>query len=329
MDFRTELTIIPATHSINLSDKLMTIGSCFADEMGAKLQSSKFDVLKNPFGTVYNPISIHQLLSNSIDEAIPSQERFLKRDGFFYHFDFHSDWSEGNQDLLNQKLSGILATVQRALATCKFLIITYGTAWAYEHKSLNSIVANCHKVPQADFDKCLLTQKKIIESFEGFYAKLKKLNPACRLILTVSPVRHIKDTLELNSVSKSILRLTCHTLSETYPDVSYFPAYEIMLDDLRDYRFYKSDMIHPSEQAIDYIWDKFADVFFDLETKTFIGEWEKMRAALHHRPFQSASKSHQVFLTGLLERILTLKSKIDVSAEIEIITKQLGSKFIK
>jgi hypothetical protein len=329
MDFRTELSVIPATHPINLSDKLVTIGSCFADDMGARLLEGKFNVLKNPTGTIYNPISIHRLLNHATEQASPSQQGFLDRDGLFYHFDFHSEWSDSTQDFLNQKLSGMLAEVHRALATSQFLIITYGTAWVYEHKSLNSIVANCHKVHQQNFNKCLLTQKKIIESFEGFYGRLKKLNPACRLILTVSPVRHIKDTLELNSLSKSVLRLTCHTLAETFPDVTYFPAYEIMLDDLRDYRFYKPDMIHPSEQAIDYIWNKFVNAFFDSETKAFSKEWEKIRLALQHRPFQPASQNHQIFLTDLLEKLNAVKGKVDLAVEIEMVKRQISINIIK
>lgn len=168
----------------------------------------------------------------------------------------------------------------------------------------------------------LLTQNKVIGSFESFYENVKELNPSCRIILTVSPVRHIKDSLELNSVSKSILRLCCHTLSEVFPDVVYFPAYEIMLDDLRDYRFYKQDMIHPSEQAGDYIWEKFGDTFFSSETRQFVQDWNKIRAALNHRPFHPAGVGHQQFLQEVLERLKQLESKVDVGGEIEILKKQ-------
>ena len=184
-------------------------------------------------------------------------------------------------------------------------------------------MANCHKMPQANFEKFLLTQKRIIESFEHFYNSLKKLNPACRIILTVSPVRHLKDTLELNSVSKSILRLSCHTLSQTFPDVAYFPAYEIMLDDLRDYRFYRPDMIHPSDQAVDYIWGKFGEAFFESETNDFIKEWKKIKAALDHKPFHPKEMAHQKFLLDLLGKLNLLKDKVDVGEEIGFVKGQI------
>jgi hypothetical protein len=193
----------------------------------------------------------------------------------------------------------------------------------YENKKSKEIVSNCHKKPQINFDKFLLSQKRIVESFEKFYQELKNINKEVRIILTVSPVRHIKDTLELNSVSKSILRLTCHTLSGAYSDIEYFPSNEIMIDDLRDYRFYKADMIHPSEVAIDYIWEKFGETYFGEETLKFIGEWSKIKSALNHKPFQSDSPAHQQFLKETLSKLNQLKSRVDVSEEIEALKEQL------
>ena len=322
MEFRTEL-FVKSGQNMGLSDNVVTIGSCFADDIGEKLVQNKFKVLKNPFGTVYNPVSIHRLLICAIDQVSPTGQGFLERDGSYYHHDFHSEWNSLSTELLKQNLESQINIVHRSLSECRVLIITYGTAWVYENRKTKSIVANCHKVPQQNFEKFLLTQKRIVESFEGFYGELKKLNPACRIILTVSPVRHIKDTLELNSVSKSILRLTCHTLMETFQDVDYFPAYEIMIDDLRDYRFYKPDMIHPSNQAVDYIWEKFNDEYFNPATKEFIGRWDKIKNALQHKPYNSDSESHQKFLTETLERLNELKGVVDVTQEIEIVMKQL------
>ena len=167
------------------------------------------------------------------------------------------------------------------------------------------------------------TQNKILESFDETYRAVKIFNSDIRIIITVSPVRHLKDTLELNSVSKSILRLTCHTLTELYDDVEYFPAYEILLDDLRDYRFYSSDLIHPTSDAIDYIWKKFIAHYFDLETKIFLEEWEEITKALTHKPFQPTSQAHQDFLKETLKRLHELKLKVNVEEEIKSINAQI------
>ena len=168
-----------------------------------------------------------------------------------------------------------------------------------------------------------LTQKKIIESFEGLMKELLEFNPDIKVILTLSPVRHLKDTLELNVVSKSILRIACHTLSELYPQVEYFPAYEIVLDDLRDYRFYDRDLLHPSPAAIDYIWDKFQERYFTSDTREFVREWGEIRKGMAHKAFQPRSDSHQAFLKQLLSRLIELKGKVNVDKEISLIEKQL------
>ena len=323
MDFRTELPARVSNKKIELSDSIITMGSCFSDDIGARLSGNKFIINANPLGTVYNPISIHKLLLYAIQKSKPSQNGFIERDGISFHFDFHSTWNGQSQDDLNKSLVQELKNVHDAVMTCKHLIITYGTSWVYEEKYINEIVTNCHKIPQGNFNKFLLTQKRIVESFESFYTELKNINKNVRVILTVSPVRHIKDTLELNSVSKSILRLTCYTLSQEYSGVEYFPSYEIMLDDLRDYRFYKSDLIHPSDVAIGYIWEKFGETYFDEGTLKFIGEWGKIRLALEHKPFQSSSKSHQQFLKETLNRLTQIGEKVDVRDEIEALKRQL------
>jgi len=323
MEFRTELLTKPSPASISLYDNIITLGSCFADDIGKKLLDNKFRVLANPFGTIYNPISIHRLINLTNPTSIPSPEGFIEREGSFYHHDFHSDWNGRSIESLNQKLKEGLTNLHQALLTCNHLIITYGTAWVYELKNSKTIVSNCNKVSQNNFSKFLLTQRMIVESFENFYAQLKKLNSNCQIILTVSPVRHVKDTTELNSVSKSILRSTCHELTETFNDVRYFPAFEIMMDDLRDYRFYKPDMIHPTSQAVDYIWEKFGASYFNTETLQFIRDWSNIEAALQHRPFHPESKSYQEFLKDVLRKIIQLKNQVNVDREIEMVKEQL------
>jgi hypothetical protein len=181
-------------------------------------------------------------------------------------------------------------------------------------------------MPASNFTKSLLSQKKVLESFEEFYRDLKAFNPNCKIITTVSPVRHIKDTLQLNSVSKSVLRLACQSIAETYSDVFYFPSYEIMLDDLRDYRFYKPDMIHPSEEAEEYIWNKFSECYFDNPTKEFIKKWNPLLTALQHKPFHLQSTAHQSFLTKTLLQLEELSKTVNVDKEIASIKSQIIKK---
>ncbi|MEQ9165891.1 MAG: GSCFA domain-containing protein, partial [Fulvivirga sp.] len=204
-----------------------------------------------------------------------------------------------------------------------YLIITFGTAFVYELDSTAEVVANCHKVPAKNFTKKLLTQKQVLEAFEEVYQRLMDLKPDLKIILTVSPVRHIKDTLALNSVSKSTLRLTCHTLENQYENVEYFPSYELVMDDLRDYRFYKSDMLHPSAEAEDYIWNKFASTYFNDQTQSFIKEWVKIKVAIDHRPFNPASEKHQQFIKATIKKIELLPQEISFSQELEMLRNQL------
>jgi hypothetical protein len=200
--------------------------------------------------------------------------------------------------------------------------MTYGTAWVYQLKDNGEIVANCHKVPANQFSKSLLSHLAITESFDEFYLTLKKINPAIQIILTVSPVRHLKDKLALNSVSKSVLRLACHTISSSHDDVHYFPAYEIMLDDLRDYRFYKADLIHPSDVAEEYIWEQFITCYADEHLRQFIQDWKAILAALAHRSFHSNTVAHQQFLKNTLEKLQAFKTLVDVEPEIALIKSQ-------
>ena len=324
MEMRTELRISPATFNFGLQDSVITVGSCFADAIGNRLHNNKFKALVNPFGTVYNPISIHKLLLTALNAEAPHPHGYCQRDGLFLHHDFHSSFYAANQGSLQEKLKAPINAVGEWLHSCRVLMITYGTAWVYEQKSTKEIVANCHKIPQEQFEKFLITQKRILESWDAFYTKLKAINPSIQILLTVSPVRHVKDTLELNSVSKATLRLTCHTIATSNPQVTYFPAYEILQDDLRDYRFYESDLIHPTKQAEDYVWQKFGDTFFDSDAKQFLERWSKVRAALQHRPFNPSSDSHQKFLQKLLLDLTDLSQFIDVRHERSLIESQLG-----
>jgi GSCFA family len=300
---------------------MMTIGSCFSDSMGERLLSNKFQTLVNPFGTTYNPHSIHKLIRMIIHNQIPSPETYLEREDIFSNYDFHSSLSEQTRESLEQTLKEKINSIHSFLAKCDFLFITYGTAWVYERKDNCEIVANCHKQPSQLFSKRLMSQAEIEKDFNALLIDLKKLNPNIKVILTLSPVRHLKDTLELNSVSKAIVRSACYSITQKYEDVDYFAAYEIMMDDLRDYRFYSSDMIHPSEDAENYIWDKFADRYFSPEMRTTIHDWQTVKKMIDHKPFHPNSASHQKFLNETLFKLENLKSRINVVYEIAELRK--------
>lgn len=319
--FRTEITC-PSAHPIGLKDHILTTGSCFADQFGQWLQKNKFDVMVNPYGANYNPISIHKSLIESLSLEL-DEKLFIEQHGLWHHFDYHSQWSSHQEEELRDSIQKIHQKVNQYIKKLDVLIITYGTAWIYHHKTLNSVVSNCHKVPAGEFEKKLLTVEEIIHSFRQLYDVIKKNRPDFRIILTVSPVRHIKDTLVLNSVSKATLRLACHTLSSQYEEVEYFPSYEIMMDDLRDYRFYARDKIHPTEVALDYISHKFSDQYFNAEVKSFIEKWHTIRQAMEHRPYHPKSAAHQHFLKELLHKLEAVKEIVSVEEELRTIQSQI------
>lgn len=322
MDFRTELKVLTAKWGLKINDPILTLGSCFSQSMGQRFQESKFNTLINPFGTTYHPLAIHRLLDYAADNRQPAPPTYLKRGDIFLNYDFHSSIATTDQSALQKTISEHIQTAHEFLKRCSVLILTYGTAWAYERIDNRETVANCHRVPGTMFSKKLTSAEEITASFQKTLASLRAINPAIRVILTVSPVRHVKDTLPLNSVSKSILRLACHQIAESCKEVDYFPAYELMLDDLRDYRYYKDDLIHPTALAENYIWEKFSDTYFSAEATGFLKKWTPIRLALLHRPFQSNGIAHQEFLTKILGQLEELKSSVSLDQEIQEIKSE-------
>lgn len=318
--FRTEITCLPG-NPIGLRAKILTTGSCFSDQLGNWLLYNKFEVLVNPFGTTYNPVSIHKNLMDSIHREVDNQ-LLIEQHGIWHHLDYHSQWSSSNQEELIHSIRNKQALVKEYLSQAEVVLITYGTAWVYLHKEENKTVANCHKVPAREFDKQLLSVEEIIKSFNELHSLIKNSNKNIRFILTVSPVRHLKDTIQLNSVSKASLRLACHQLANQYPEVDYFPSFEIMMDDLREYRFYDRDMIHPSQEAVDYISQKFSDQYFTSEVKIFIEKWSSIRQALAHIPYHPNSVGHQNFLQDLLRKLNSIK-EVSVAEEITFVQSQI------
>jgi hypothetical protein len=327
--FRTDVSITKSSRPIGLKNPVLTIGSCFADAIGARLLKYKFSVTPNPFGVIYNPVSIHTLLNYAVDNHTPVAESYLESNGLHLNYNFHSELSAPQQSELEEKLKHRVEYVHKFLNGDPIIIITYGTAWVYQRTDTCSVVANCHKMPSTLFIKKLLTENQIVDSFTELYNRLKSAYPAIRIILTISPVRHLKDTLELNSLSKAVLRTSCHHLTSAFNDVEYFPAFEIMTDDLRDYRFYKKDMIHPSDEAEDYIWEKFTEKYFDMDTIKLLAQWDVVLSAIHHKPFHPTSPAHQAFLKDTLSKLEALKSQLDVQHEIANLKLQITQSLIK
>jgi hypothetical protein len=326
--FRTEVNVPASGLNLNLQDDIVTMGSCFAEVIGSKLRENKARVLVNPFGTIFNPLSVCKLLEAAVDRQHAFEEHLVQHNGIWYAYDLHSSLSSPNQEELLQLIEQQLHKTKEALREAKLLIITLGTAVGYRLHSTGQVVANCHKLPARHFTRQLLSTDEILQAFSHSLHSLSKLNPGLKVLVTVSPVRHIKETIEINSVSKSILRVVSHQLTEQYQQqVLYFPAYEIMMDDLRDYRFYGRDMLHPTETAEDYIWEKFAGAYLNESYTSFLKEWEKVRRALAHKPFHPESPAHQAFLQSTLQQLQQLEHRygIDTNAETQQLRKQLIS----
>ncbi len=317
----TEVSLTPSDWKIDHQTPVLTVGSCFAEVLGGQLADNKFPALSNPFGTMFNPYSIAKVLTMALENTRPGQELYTQNaDGIWRHYDFHSSFWAESQEELAQSLEEVLSRVREFLGTAEVLVVTFGTAYVYRYRKNLSLVANCHKTPQSEFVKELLGYEQLQNTWGDLIRALKSSR---KIVLTVSPVRHTRDTLPLNQVSKSVLRLLCHRLSEQYKNVSYFPSYEIMMDELRDYRFYKEDLIHPSELAEKFIFQKFSNAYFSDYTKEIMKEWQAVQKMLAHRPFQPQTDSYQKHMETALEKLEELKGNLAVEKEIQEVREKL------
>lgn len=323
MDFRTTFPIPSFHRKINISDKLLSMGSCFSTMIGSKLLERKFKVLNNPFGTIFNPVSLFELLHRSLLLQPVEESLIVAHDQRYYHYNTHSDLSSSQKDRLLVKIQERQAACREFLTNASHIFLTLGTAYAYALISGGQIVANCHKQPKSLFSKRLLGLDEMTNSFRCFYNALKVINPSVEIIVTVSPVRHIKDGIPENQLSKSLLRVLTHEMSEMCSQVTYFPSYELMMDDLRDYRYYKDDMIHPTAFAENYIWGLFKNAYFDQETLAIIDTIDGILNDLRHRPFHPQGASHQRFLHKLLQKMERMGPAFDFSKEINAVQRSI------
>jgi len=291
MKFTTPVTIPKADFSIAHRTPILLIGSCFTASIGQKLLDYKFDITLNPNGIIYNPISVINSLQRIINKQLYTENELLQVNGKWMNLAYHGSFSSFDKAECLSNINQSLTQAHQKLIKAKTIIITFGSAWVYEYAN-KGIVANCHKIPAKEFKKRLLSVKEILTAFDAIKEKTKHLN----IIFTISPVRHVNDGLHENNLSKSILHLAINNLVTQNKNCSYFPAYEIVIDELRDYRFFKDDLIHPTELAVNYVWEKFANCFFDADTKKLIIEIEKIKTACNHRPFNFESNEHQQFI---------------------------------
>jgi len=312
MNFRTSIQLQKERNQIDYTSKLMLIGSCFSENIYKKLDYFKFNAVSNPFGILFNPIAIESLITNAINQKIYTENDIFELNERWHCFDAHSDLSAESKTKLLQNLTTEIKSANQQIATSTHLIITLGTSFIYRLIETDTIVGNCHKVPQKKFLKELLSVDEITASLENICTLVKDVNPIINIIFTVSPVRHLKDGFVENSQSKAHLLAAIHQITDKRNKFYYFPSYEIMQDDLREYRFYNSDMIHPNETAINYIWEQFQHVWIDEKTATIQKEVETIQKGLAHKPFNSNSEQHTKFLEDLRRKRKDLQDNYNI-----------------
>lgn len=282
---------------------MMLFGSCFSENIGKKLLQSKFQVDVNPFGILYNPYSISAAIQRLLSATPFEESDLLFSDGLYHSLMHHGHFSAPDKATCLRRISERFESAVLQLKQTDLFLITFGSAYLYQWKENGKVVANCHKLPARLFRRFRLSVEEITEEWEKLISMLISIRPDIKIVFTVSPIRHWKEGAHENQISKSILHMATDNLEHLFPgNVRYFPAYEIMIDELRDYRFYDDDMIHPSSFAIDYIWQLFSNSFFSEETIKINREWEEIRKALEHRPFYPNTEAHDTFIMNIRKK---------------------------
>ncbi|MEL4306547.1 GSCFA domain-containing protein [Joostella sp. CR20] len=309
MKLQTQVPLTTANNQIDYTSKVLLMGSCFVENIGEKLNFYKLQTLVNPFGILFHP----KALENNI-ERIVTQKEFTENDIFFlnerwHSFEVHSALSNPNKEAFLNNLNSALEATLKSIQSATHIVFTLGTAWGYKHLETQKLVANCHKVPQTKFSKQLLSVSETETSLANITALIEQLNPKAEIIFTVSPVRHLKDGFTENQHSKAHLISAVQSTITKSSKFNYFPAYEIMMDELRDYRFYAEDMIHPNKTAISYIWEKFQQIWISSKAETTMKDVEKIQNGLQHRPFNTESDEFKKFQEKLQQKIMYLSEK--------------------
>lgn len=312
MDFRTKIEITTQQgNQLDYTSKVLLLGSCFSENIGNKLDYFLFNTLINPFGVLFSPTAIEKALKDTIAQSRPKASNLVQQGELFHSLYHHSDLSGTDEQ---QVLNNIQQAQSKCLAQLKqasHVVITLGTSWVYTYQKNKELVANCHKISQNKFEKKMLSVDEIQTSLNSILHLVKSTNPTTQVIFTVSPVRHTKEGLTNNAISKAHLLAAAHSFKNT-SNISYFGSYEIMMDDLRDYRFYKADMIHPNEVAIDYIWNLFSDTWISKKAHIYFKRIHSIRQGLQHKSLHENTLAHKSFLEKLALKKSALETELNV-----------------
>ena len=318
MEFRLAFTPKVFSKKINHQEKLLLIGSCFTENMGSKLKQLKFGVLENPNGILFNPISIIKSVDSYIENKQYTEADLFYQNESWNSWEHHSRFSHPDKYKCLQQINQSQQSAHQFLKTANWVLITVGSAFIYELETWNNsplasgdggVVANCHKVPTDKFNKKLLTPAEIVASLKTLLDKVFTFNQVVKIIFTISPVRHLRDGFVENNRSKAALIQAIHQLKDEDERLFYFPAYELVIDDLRDYRFYAEDMVHPNYAATSYVWEKFIATCIDDQSKELMKEINIINAAKNHKPFNPTSEQHKIFLQIHLQKVIELKAR--------------------
>lgn len=323
MRFTTQIQLPKDSMHITHSTQIMLLGSCFAQNIGERMQGCKLNVDINPYGILYNPLSIAEALKRIVagEPYDASSPELFEYNELWHSIMHHGDFSRKTKDEALDAINKRLMDAHRAILKLDILMLTLGTAYVYRLASDGSVVGNCHKLPQKMFVRELLGIDAIVDAMSAVIEKMLVVRPSLKILFTVSPIRHLRDGAHDNQISKATLLLAVEELRRRFPrNTHYFPSYEIMLDELRDYRFYADDMVHPSSMAVEYLWQCFSDSYFPDETKRVNGAVGDIMRALAHRPIDASSVQHKAFLRKTVEKMVTLQkdnSHIDFNKEIQ------------
>ena len=310
MKLQTTILLKQSENRIDYHSELLLVGSCFVENIGTKLNYFKFQNLINPFGILFHPEAISRVFERAIGEQAYTGEELEWVNELYVSFDAHSALNGITKEETITNLNTAQKQLYNKLQTASHIVITLGTAWGYRHKEQNKIVANCHKIPQNGFVKELASVSEIEDALTRILNSIKAVNTNAHVLFTVSPIRHLKDGFVENQRSKAHLISAVHSVIDKTIHTEYFPSYELMIDELRDYRFYDRDLIHLNELAVDYIWERFSSVYFSSEIQEKMLQVEEIQRGLRHRPFNPSSAQHKKFLLKLDNKITALKLQI-------------------
>ncbi len=325
--FHTTVTVPDYPWNTGYRKKNMFLGSCFTENVGQRMENLRYSVDINPFGILYNPVSVTKGLQILLDHTHFDQSDLVEHDGLWHSFYHHGRFSSPDPQEALRNINERIEQSATFLKAADFLFVTFGTAWVYRYNKTGKVVSNCHKIPAGEFARERLSVEQIVKVYREILTVLWKANPGLKVIFTVSPIRHWKDGAHGNQLSKATLLLATEQIVKQYPDLcAYFPSYEIVMDELRDYRFYASDMLHLNEVAIDHIWQLFEENLIDEESRKLSIKVQKIRNAMEHRPINPNSEEYLKFLQKLYEKTLDLEQQfpyLNLKLEKEHFIRQL------